>query len=47
MIHHSLHRLKQAIYQHFTRNHTTRKKEWVFLNYNTLCVEFAVEAWSP
>ena len=33
MIHHSLHRLKQAIYQHFTRNHTTRKKEWVFLNY--------------
>lgn len=38
MIHHSLHRLKQAIYQHFTRNHTTRKKEWVFLNYNTfLC----------
>ena len=40
MIHHSLHRLKQSIY-HFS----VRKKEWVFLNYNTFCVGFTC-GWS-
>ena len=47
MIDHSLHRLKQASYQHLTRNHTTPKKEWVFLNHNTFLCRVAVESWSP